>query len=272
MRIGIIGSTILHLAVILIFIFGLPHLADKDKPEPDIIPVDIVNIADQTVNEKPKEEEEQKPAPQPEPQPTAAAPAPTPPAPAADAPPLPDIKAEVEKKPEPPKPKPTTPKASPMLKPTPPSRFDANKLALLIDKKLDKPADISKLQVKTDKSTESKQPVRSALERAQLSASLQAAIRAQVEPCWSVPAGAKEAEDLKVRIRVYLLPDGNLARPPEIVDKMRMNMPGQSFYRVAAESARRAVQRCAPLKLPADSYDIWSDTELVFDPREMLGG
>ena len=75
-----------------------------------------------------------------------------------------------------------------------------------------------------------------------------------------------------MKIRIYLLPDGNLARPPEIVDQMRMNLPGQGYFRVAAESARRAVQRCAPLKLPVESYDIWRDTELTFDPKEMLEG
>jgi outer membrane biosynthesis protein TonB len=274
-RTGIICSGILHIAAILIFIFGLPQLADHDQPEPDIIPVDIVNIADQTVNKKAPEE--QKAEVQPEPQAAAAPETPTPPAPAADAVPVPDIKPDVEKKPEPKKedkPNPLMPKASPLQKPTPPSRFDANRLALLIDKKLEKTSDNSKASDKPDKQNkpDSKPVERSSLDQARLSATLQAAIRAQVEPCWSVPAGAKEAADLKVHIRVYLLPDGNLARPPEIVDRLRMNMPGESFFRVAAESARRAVQKCAPLKLPAESYDIWKDTELTFDPREMLGG
>jgi outer membrane biosynthesis protein TonB len=268
LRIGIICSSLLHIAAALIFIFGLPHMADRESPEPDVIPVDIVNIADLTVNENPKEEV-QKPAPEPQPSTAAAA---TPPEQEAEAVPLPDVKAEVEKKPELKKPKPRTPKATLMLKPTPPSRFDANRLALLIDKKLEKNTAASKQQVTPEKPSENRQPVRSNLDRAQLSASLAGAIQAQIQPCWSIPAGAKEAEDLKVRIRIYLLPDGNLARPPEIVDRLRMNMPGQSFYRVAAESARRAVQRCAPLKLPPESYDIWNDIELNFDPGEMLGG
>lgn len=271
MRYGIIGSTVFHIAAILFMVFGLPRLEDDVDIQPDVIPMEIVNIADETVN-KPTEE----PAAEPTPEPVAVAAAAEPPPPVEDAaPPPPDEAAIPQKKPEPKKeekPAPKTPNAAPMRKPKPPSRFDATKLALLIDKKLeqDAPQAKSKDSKKPQKPAESKPSQRSTLERTQMTASLQAAIRAQVEPCWSVPAGAKEAADLKVKIRLYLLPDGSLARPPEIVGGPGFG--GSDYYRVAAESARRAVQRCAPLKLPAESYDIWRDSELTFDPKEMLGG
>jgi hypothetical protein len=111
-------------------------------------------------------------------------------------------------------------------------------------------------------------PQRAGLENALLIQKLHGDIVKQIEPCWHVPVGAPNAEELKVTLRVFLLPDGALADVPEIVDGQH----GQDkFHRIAAERARRAVQRCAPLKLPAETYDIWRQIELVFDPSMMLG-
>lgn len=96
------------------------------------------------------------------------------------------------------------------------------------------------------------------------------AIRYQIQQCWSVPAGARDAENLVVRIKVFLNTDGSLSKAPEIVGG---DQSGDPFYRTAAESARRAVLKCAPLKnLPADKYSRWRELTLTFDPREMLGG
>ena len=93
-------------------------------------------------------------------------------------------------------------------------------------------------------------------------------IRRKVEGCWNVPAGAREAENLLVEIRVVLNRDGSVYRA-DIVDNGRM---GDSFYRVAAESARRAVHICSPFsELPVDRYDIWQSLTLRFNPKEMLG-
>src|SRR5204863_9437429 len=98
------------------------------------------------------------------------------------------------------------------------------------------------------------------------------AFRAAVERCWSVPAGARDAQSLRVTTRVFLNPDGTLAKTPEIVDEARMNRTGEENFRTAAESARRAVQRCAPYRmLPANKYDTWREVELTFDPTRMLG-
>ena len=44
----------------------------------------------------------------------------------------------------------------------------------------------------------------------------------------------------------------------DIVDFARAST--DTFYRAAAESARRAVRTCSPFnELPADRYDIWQD-------------
>lgn len=111
-------------------------------------------------------------------------------------------------------------------------------------------------------------PQRGNFDSAQIRAKLHYDIVKQIEPCWSVPAGAPNAEALNVALRVYLLPDGALAGKPEIIGKQHKR---DDFHRIAAESASRAVQRCAPLKLPEETYDIWREIELVFDPSMMVG-
>jgi hypothetical protein len=99
------------------------------------------------------------------------------------------------------------------------------------------------------------------------------AIRYQIQQCWSIPAGARDAENLVVRIKVYLNTDGSLSKAPEIVGSSGGGGTSDPFYRTAAESARRAVLKCAPLKnLPVDKYARWREITLTFNPREMLGG
>ena len=78
-------------------------------------------------------------------------------------------------------------------------------------------------------------------------------------------------ENLLVRIKLKLKPDGTLIKS-EILDHARMNMPGQGFYKVLAESALRAIQLCQPLKVPTSGYERWKNLQLNFDAKEMLGG
>ena len=78
-------------------------------------------------------------------------------------------------------------------------------------------------------------------------------------------------EDLLVRIKLKLNPDGTISKS-EILDHARMNRPGQSFYKVLAESALRAVKLCQPLRVPTTGYERWKDIQLNFDANEMLKG
>ena len=97
------------------------------------------------------------------------------------------------------------------------------------------------------------------------------ALKAQIFGCWSIPLGLPYNENLLVRIKLKLKPDGTLIKT-EILDHARMNTPGQNFYKVLAESALRAIQLCQPLKVPTSGYERWKDLQLNFDAREMLGG
>jgi hypothetical protein len=96
------------------------------------------------------------------------------------------------------------------------------------------------------------------------------AIRRQIERCWNLPAGAKDAENLVVEVAVEMNADGT-PRTAAIANQTRMR--SDPFYRAAAESALRAVlnPRCHPFKLPPDKYDRWRTMTLVFNPKEMFG-
>jgi hypothetical protein len=96
------------------------------------------------------------------------------------------------------------------------------------------------------------------------------ALRRQIERCWNPPAGAPEAENLVVEVQLQINQDGTV-RQAQIVDTSRMYR--DSYYRAAAESVLRAVKHpsCTPLKLPHEKYDLWRETKLTFNPRELVG-
>ena len=104
-----------------------------------------------------------------------------------------------------------------------------------------------------------------------LSLSEEDALRAQIFGCWTVPLGLPYDDDLLVRIKLELKQDGTINKS-EILDHERMNKPGQTFYKVLAESALRAVRICQPLRVPQTGYEKWKNIQLNFNPTEMLKG
>lgn len=104
---------------------------------------------------------------------------------------------------------------------------------------------------------------------AKLTMSEEDALRRQLEGCWNVPFGAKEAESLRVEIFMVINPDRTL-REARIVDMGRYQ--SDSFFRAAADSAMRAVRNpnCSPFELPSDKYDVWKTTTVTFDPSQMF--
>ena len=143
--------------------------------------------------------------------------------------------------------------------------FDPNSIAALIDKSKVESAETLK---KTDKITQDQDRN---IEKTGLSLSEEDALKAQIFGCWSIPLGLPYNENLLVRIKLELKPDGSVISS-EILDHARMNKPGQGFYKVLAESALRAIKLCQPLRVPSTGYERWKDLQLNFDAREMLEG
>ncbi len=143
--------------------------------------------------------------------------------------------------------------------------FDPNNIAALIDKSKEETADVIK------KNNDITQDQERNIENTGLTLSEEDALKAQIFGCWSIPLGLPYNENLLVRIKLKLKPDGSVTKT-EILDHARMNKPGQGFYKVLAESALRAVKLCQPLRVPTTGYERWKELQLNFDAREMLEG
>ena len=143
--------------------------------------------------------------------------------------------------------------------------FDPNQIAALIDKSKQEKSETLRKDKKLTQSNVKTSFVSG------LTLSEEDALKAQIFGCWSLPLGLPYQENLLVRIKLRLKPDGTVLRS-EILDHARMNKPGQSFYKVLAESALRAVRICQPLRVPPTGYERWKDLQLNFDANEMLKG
>jgi hypothetical protein len=143
--------------------------------------------------------------------------------------------------------------------------IDLDNIAKLIDKAKEDSAEVLK------KNNDITQDQERNIENTSLSLSEEDALKAQIFGCWSIPLGLPYNEDLLVRIKLALEPDGSVTKT-EILDHARMNKPGQGFYKVLAESALRAIKLCQPLRVPATGYERWKELQLNFDAREMLEG
>ena len=143
--------------------------------------------------------------------------------------------------------------------------FDPNNIAALIDKSKEESSEVLKTNNDTTQDQERN------VENTGLTLSEEDALKAQIFGCWSIPLGLPYNENLLVRIKLKLKPDGSVSKT-EILDHARMNKPGQGFYKVLAESALRAVKLCQPLRVPTSGYERWKELQLNFDAREMLEG
>jgi outer membrane biosynthesis protein TonB len=180
-----------------------------------------------------------------------------PPDPIADA-----LAKEEAKKPEPKKAdvKPPTPPKNPA---PPAPKFDPKQVAALLDKR-----DSTRLAAAGETLNSRTSLGLSNGAAAQLSLSELDALRARLAQLWTVPAGAKDPQELVVLIRIKLKPDGTLASPPIVLSS------GKSpLFMAARDSAVRALFRGQPYDmLKPEHYEQWKDVEITFDPRDMIRG
>ena len=263
-------SIVFHSAMIIVTAISLPFMKRSPIDLPPILSVDLIQITDKTsipyaakaseTLEKIKKEEEKRLVSQQAPPSEKKKEKP-------DKIPLPDDlnkeKKEIIKKKQNPKEiKEQIRQASEFEKK---ELFDPNQIAALIDKSKEDTAETLK---KNEKLTQSSVKTSFA---SGLTLSQEDALKAQIFGCWSLPLGLPYQENLLVRIKLKLRPDGTVLRS-EILDHARMNMPGQGFYRVLAESALRAIRICQPLRVPPTGYEKWKDLQLNFDANDMLKG
>jgi colicin import membrane protein len=297
-RYGWTISTALHLAVLgwAAVRFGSTPL--PPSPPPNLMPIDVVSdtdvsqitagiksapkaekpkplvekIAEPKPNDNPTKKIVEKPEvvaaadepPKPEPPKPEAKPTPAPPVPQPRPEPKADpiaeaIKQEQAKKPE--------PKQQPKKQETKQhQKFDASQIQqrlALLDKR-----DPQRRASTGDTLSQTPSLGAPTGNAASLSQSEIDALRARIQQCWSPPVGLADARDLAVVVRIQFNRDGSLTRDPTI-----SNHGSHPMFQIAAESALRAVRRCAPYSfMPPAKYDIWKDVEVTFDPRDMFRG
>ena len=231
-------SSAMHIFLVVITALTFPFIAKKPIDLTPLISIELIQITDKTnipfapkakkIIEKVKEKEklvsEQAPPKQVKKE-------------KPDSIPLPDQNQEIVKKPEkdvqnPEKIDEEVKQVSEFEKD---ELFDPNNIAALIDKSKEELAETTN---KTDKITQSNQKN---ITSSALTLSEEDALKAQIFGCWSIPLGLPYNENLLVRIKLSLKPDGTVINS-EILDHARMNKPGQGFYKVLAESALRAIR------------------------------
>jgi hypothetical protein len=305
---GIVLSATMHLLIIALVIVGLPMLIHPPPPEDLPIAVELVTLGPETrathPNPKPRAKAKpdaavadapvpkpdlkpEPPPPTPEPPPSSAAPPPEPmppapttqpakpPQPAPPPPKPPEPQAVAPPPPKPPEPKPKPPKpapaaeAKPEIKKTETAAAFESLLKNLTRQQSDptEPTLPQPKRLRTASAEPSSQP-RAPL-GSQLTVSELDLIRQQIAQCWNIPAGARDAQDLVIEIKVAVNSDGTV-RQARIVDTGRY--AGDTFFRAAADSAVRAVlnPRCSPLRLPPDKYEAWQNLDLFFNPKDVL--
>ena len=231
----------LHIFLVIITAMSLPFLSKKPIDLPPIISVELIQITDKTnipfapkakkIIEKVKEKEKKLVSEQAPPKIVKKE--------KPDAIPLPDKKVEKVKeiKEEKQNPKKVETEVKQVSEFEKKDLFDPNSIAALIDK--------SKVEsaLKNKKTNKISQDQDKNIDFGGLSLSEEDALKAQIFGCWSIPLGLPYNENLLVRIKLQLKPDGSIMRS-EILDHARMNKPGQGFYKVLAESALRAIKLC----------------------------
>ena len=265
---SILLSSAFHALIIILTIVSLPFVAKKPLDLPPLISVELIQISEKTnipfapkakkIIEKIKEEEKKLVSEQAPPKKIKKI--------KPEAIPMPDQKVEKIKQ--------IDDKQNPEVEDTKVKQvsefekkeiFDPTNIAALIDKSKE---NLAETDIKSNKITQSQDK---SLNNVGLTLSEEDALKAQIFGCWSIPLGLPYNENLMVRIKLKLKPDGTII-DSEILDHARMNKPGQNFYKVLAESALRAIQLCQPLRVPSTGYERWKDLQLNFDAREMLEG
>jgi outer membrane biosynthesis protein TonB len=309
MKRPLIYSGILHLTVLILLLIGFYNPFQNSKPSETPMMIEFVHVAEQSaapvlapeVIKEAAQPAPPKPTPAPTPPPPTPEPQPEPtpqpqPEPTKPEPPKPEEPKPVEAEPIPdPKAK-EKPKDKPKEKPK--EEKQKQKAEITLDKKKkpktkpDDKKDDKKKDKKKKSSTSSKsiddifnevvedegkdEGAPSAGRGAPaetigpvLTGSEMDALRRHFTRCWLVPAGLRDARNIRVPIKIKVAKDGTI-KSAEIQDKGRMN--SDITYRTAAESAQRAVMdpNCSPLPIPEGKHETFKEMIFNFDPKEMF--
>ena len=103
-----------------------------------------------------------------------------------------------------------------------------------------------------------------ATKAADVASSVVADFRRHLRTCSKLPAALKGSDDVKVRLRVLMTPQGKLAAEPILIEAS-----ASAKGPLLMQSAISALQACQPYAmLPVDRYGEWKVLDLSFTPRD----
>jgi colicin import membrane protein len=185
-----------------------------------------------------------------------------PPAPESKPDPIADKLEKPEDKPQEAKaePKPLPPKRPPRPKNKEP-KFDADKIAALLDKREAIRSAMTGAELNSTPSLGT-----ASGQAAKLSQSEIDALRARLMALWNPPVGMRDAEQGQVTIRIRFKRDGTLATGPLV-----MTSGSGVQFNAMRDSAVRAVFVGQPYTmLRPEHYDSWKEIDFTFDTKNMF--
>ncbi|MHC6151539.1 hypothetical protein ACVSQB_07055 [Bradyrhizobium elkanii] len=268
----LMASVFVHLMLLaLIFLYSEVH--QFDPVAADTVPVEIV-----TPQEVARSEVETKPEPAPSPSPTPELQLPSLDKPVDSAKPESSAQAAAPQQNAPQQPPPAPPAAQtpPMPQPTAEQQAAASSpayaqpepdLSVKYNVMLGLPPDIS---VKPPASAPSGPgPGKdnfdaAATEQADVGSSVVAKFRRHLKTCLKLPPTLSTGDDVKIKLRVFMKPDGKLAAQPLLIEATASEKGP-----LLLKSATDALQACQPYAmLPRDRYGEWKVLDLDFSPRD----
>lgn len=270
----ITASAVAHVSLLtLLVLFSEVHPFAAVTAEQ--IPVEIVTPQD--IPEQPKPAEQQAAETKPEPAPDVSVldkPAAAPP-PASQPPPVaqpapaarPQKQATLAAPQAPPQPQPAAP---PPSQPAPPAYKPSEPdISIKYQVLLGLPPDLSPMPPMSAEAPNKGDDAfdAAATEAADISSSVITEFRRHLKTCSQLPASLAGNDDVKVKLRVLMSPDGRLAADPILIEASA-SMKGPLLM----QGAIRALQACQPYAmLPADRYGEWKVLDLSFTPKDFSG-
>jgi hypothetical protein len=102
---------------------------------------------------------------------------------------------------------------------------------------------------------------------ADIASSLVTEFRRRLKACSKLPATVAPSDRIKIKLRVFMTPDGRLAAEPILIEASA-SAKGPALM----QSAISALQACQPYAmLPVDRYGEWKVLDLSFTPADFTG-
>jgi colicin import membrane protein len=146
------------------------------------------------------------------------------------------------------------------VKPKPQPKFNADKIAALLDKRDPARAAITGAELNNAPSLGTATGSAATLTQSEIDA-----LKARLYALWNPPVGAQDARNVQIEIRIRFRRDGTLATGPQV-----LTSGNGTVFNAMRDSAVRAVLVGQPYTmLRPDHYETWKEIDFLFDSSKM---